>query len=105
MKIATKVIAWEQTDLTAKNFWFFYKAIQPNETPVFGYEDPHIVIPAVEGQTEYQLQIPGQLALTEGTYALGVAAADAEGNLSDITTLVRFFDFTAPAAPQNLRVL
>ena len=105
MKIATKVVAWELTDETTANFGLYYKAVTDGAQPSFNYEDPCIMIPAVKGQTQYQVQIPGQLPLTEGQYALGLCAFDAEGNGSDFAVLVRFFDFTAPAVPTNFRVL
>lgn len=105
MKIATKSLAWFSDDPTATSFWIFYKPVLGADPPSFTYDDPHIVVPAVSGQTDYSIQIPGQLPLTEGQYALGICAFDAEGNGSDIVVLVRFFDFTAPAAPTNFRVV
>ena len=107
MRIATKVIAFEdpQMGMGVSSFFLYYKLISGEAPPSFAYDDPHLTIPAVQGQKDYQVQIPGQLPLTEGQYALGFAAADAEGNISDIAVLVRFFDFTAPLAPVNIRVL
>ena len=45
------------------------------------------------------------IPITEGQWAIAVAFADAEGNISDFAVMMRFFDFTAPLAPTNLRIL
>jgi hypothetical protein len=103
MKIASKSIGW--TDQNAgegvANFLLFYS--QGN--PVFSYELPSIPIPAVQGQTEYVYTLPGAIPLTEGEWTLWIAAADAEGNISDPVSVTRFFDFTPPQPITNLRIL
>lgn len=68
------------------------------------YTSPKISIPAVPGQITYEVDIPAQVPIGEGQYELGASAVDESGNESDITVLDSFFDFTAPAAPLNLRV-
>ena len=106
MKIATKVFEWDDPNAGAgvASFYVYYRKVEEGEPPVFGYDDPHLVVPAVQGQPTYSLELPGSIPLTEGVWALGLAAADPEGNISDIVVLLRPFDFTAPAAPENLRV-
>ena len=104
MKIATKSFGWTDPNAGAgvSNFYVYWAA---GHTTPFAYELPKTAVPVVEGQTEYVFQLPGPIPLTEGEWTLWVAAADAEGNISDPGMLTRFFDFTAPVAPVNLRVL
>lgn len=102
MKIAEKSIAW--TDPNAGQgvaaFYLYYAQGAP-----FAYELPHAVVPAVPGQAEYVYALPGEIPLTEGEWTLWIAAADADGNISDPASVTRFFDFTPPLAPTDLRVL
>jgi hypothetical protein len=66
---------------------------------------PFITIPAVAGQTLYSVVAPDQLPLTDGSWQITVTALDGEGNESDEVAIIRPFDFVAPSAPYNLRVL
>jgi len=103
MKIATKSIAWtdQNEGQGVANFLIFYA--QGN--PTFSYELPSIPIPAVQGQVEYVYTLPGAIPLTEGEWTIWIAAADAEGNISDPVSVTRFFDFTPPQPVTNLRIL
>ena len=103
MKIATKSIAWTdpQAGADVANIHIYYA--QGN--PTFSYELPKVVVPAVLGQQEYSYLLPGAIPLTEGEWTLFICFADAEGNISDPASLTRFFDFTAPRAPENLKVI
>jgi hypothetical protein len=99
-----KSIAW--TDPNAgQGVAEFYLYYAPGEAPPFDYDMPHVVIPAVPDKSDYVYALPGQIPLTEGTWTLWVAAADADGNISDPASVTRFFDFTPPLAPVDLRVL
>ena len=104
MKIATKSIAWTDPNagVGVSAFQLFYAQ---GSDPVFSYDNQKIVIPAVEGQTEYLYVLPGGIPLTEGQWTIWIAAADAEGNISDPASVTRFFDFTPPLPVTNLRVL
>ena len=104
MKIAAKSIAWTDPNagIGVASFYLYYTA---GSGTTFSYDDPKVAIPAVVGQSEYVYNLPGVIPLTEGEWTLRIAAADAEGNISDPASLTRFFDFTAPLAPSNLRVL
>jgi hypothetical protein len=104
MLIQKKTFSFSITGLGAPvASWVFYKKAD-NPTVPFTYMDPHIVVPVETGKLTYNLIIPDQIPLEEGMYQLGVASFDAEGNGSDIVTLTRFFDFTAPDAPFDLKV-
>lgn len=103
MKIATKSIAWTDPQAGAGVQGFLLYYAQGN--PVFAYDLPHVVIPAVPEQTEYAYQLPGAVPLTEGEWTLWIAAADAEGNISDPASVTRPFDFTPPLPVQNVRVV
>lgn len=104
MLIQKKTFSFSITGLGAPiAAWVFYKKSTDPPIP-FMYDDPHIVIPIEAGKLSYSLVIPDQIPLEEGMYQLGVATFDAEGNGSDIVTLTRFFDFTAPDAPFDLKV-
>lgn len=103
MKIAEKSIAW--TDPNAGQGVAGFRLYYAPGSPAFDYELPHVVVPAVAGQAEYVYALPGGIPLTEGEWTLWIAAADAEGNLSDPVSVTRFFDFTPPLAPTDLRVL
>lgn len=102
MKVATKSLGWTdpQAGAGVQNYLIFYA--QGN--PPFSYELPSVAVPAVPGQAEYVYQLPGAIPLTEGEWTLWVAAADAEGNISDPASVTRPFDFTPPRAPENVRV-
>lgn len=106
MKIAVKSFAFTDPNagMGVAVFFMYYRSYVAGAAP-FVYDDPHIPIPAVEGQSEYVVQLPGGIPLTEGQWELGLCGADAEGNISDIIVISRFFDFTAPLAPTNLRIL
>ncbi len=103
MKIATKSIAWSDPNAGqgVADFLIYYAQGQT----AFSYDLPHVAVPAVPGQAEYVYQLPGEIPLTEGEWTLWIAAADADGNISDPASVTRFFDFTPPLAPSNLRVL
>lgn len=104
MYIATKSIAW--TDPNAgqgvANFNIYYAQ---GAGTAFNYDLPKAIVPAVQGQAEYVYELPGSIPLTESEWTLWIAAADAEGNISDPVSVTRFFDFTPPLAPVDLRVL
>lgn len=103
MKIATKSIAWRDPNegQGVANFLLYYA--QGN--PPFSYDLPSLSIPSVPGQSEYVYTLPGAIPLTEAEWTLWIAAADSEGNISDPVSVTRFFDFTPPLAPVDLRVL
>ena len=103
MKIATKSIAW--TDPNQGEGVTDFRLYYAQGNPAFSYELPYVPVPAVPGQAEYVYTLPGAVPLTEGEWTLWVAAADAEGNISDPASVTRFFDFTPPLPVQNLRVL
>lgn len=69
------------------------------------YNSPKVTIPVVSGQTLYSVILPDQMPVTDGQYQVGVASEDSAGNLSDIAVLDYFFDFIAPVAPSNLKVI
>lgn len=103
MKIATKSIAWSDPNAGqgVADFLIYYAQGQP----AFSYDLPHVAVPAVPGQSEYVYTLPGEIPLTEAEWTLWIAAADADGNISDPVSVTRFFDFTPPPAPLNVRVL
>ena len=67
---------------------------------------PHISIPITTGQLIYVVELPNaDLGITEGTYLLGAASADGNGNETDPTIMQQAFDFIPPQnKPKNLRV-
>jgi hypothetical protein len=79
-------------------FNIYYSKIPVN------YESPRIEIPAVEGQTTYEVDIPAQIPISDGQYQLGVSAVDIPGNESDIVVIDYFFKFIVPLAPVNLKI-
>jgi hypothetical protein len=100
-KIISKTLMFDapevMTDVAAFNVFFSKDALT--------YDSPSVNIPAVSGQEEYAVTIPGPgIIITEGTYNIGVAAVDAAGNQSDIEQISFPFDLTAPPKPENLRV-
>ena len=103
MKIAEKSIAW--TDPNAGQGVAVFRLYYAQGAPEFSYELPHVAVPAVAGQAEYIYTLPGAIPLIEGEWTLWIAAADADGNISDPVSVTRFFDFTPPLAPTDLRVL
>lgn len=103
MKIAEKSIAW--TDPNAGQGVADFRLYYAQGAPAFSYELPHVAVPAVSGQAEYVYALPGAIPLTEGEWTLWIAAADADGNISDPVSVTRFFDFTPPLAPTDFRVL
>lgn len=101
MLIQRKILGFEHDGVGVSEFRIRYIRGEGE----FSYGLPVFRIPFVAGQTAYTFSVPDDLPLTEGNYILWLTAADAEGNESDPVQLSRFFDFTAPSAPVNFRVL
>jgi hypothetical protein len=65
---------------------------------------PFIQFPVVEGQLIYDIELPGQFALTEDEYIFGVATVDATGNEPDDVEASGFFDFTPPPKVKSVKI-
>lgn len=96
-KIVSKKLWFDEADMTGVVSFYVYYARSPE---VITYETPHVTIPALPGQTAYEVDLPVMVPVGEGSYNLGVAAVDEAGNISDIDVMASFFDFTAPTAPK-----
>ena len=101
-KLVTKTLQFDADGIEGiKGFNVYY--CKEVEGPL-NYEKPFVFIPVVVGKTAYSLVLPGTTGMTDGSYILGVAAVDTEGNISDISAVTYFFDFTPPKKPLNVRV-
>jgi hypothetical protein len=102
-RIKSKKFSFDDVSVPADgvvSFNVYYKKDAPVDV-----DSPFVnVLKAGDGQT-YVVDIPATVPVGEGTYHIGVCSVDMAGNESDIPELTGFFDWTAPPAPTNLRII
>lgn len=95
-KVKTATLTFDEADLTdVVSFRVYYSQGDAGVS----YKSPFITIPVVAGQTEYPVEFPTTVPVTDGQWNLGVSALDDMGNESDMDAISPFFDFIPPAKP------
>jgi hypothetical protein len=95
MKLATVKKYFDEADLTNVDHFNFYYVTFP---AIPDYTSPSAKIPVVAGQTKYEVDLPGEFNLPVGVYNIGISAADASGNETDIDVIE--VPLAVPTAPK-----
>jgi len=100
-KIFNRRISWEPSiaeDVVAHRVY----VVQGIEEPT--YDDLNVTVNMPKTEVVVPDEFPG-FPLYDGEYTIGIVAIDDWGNESDMATATVPFDFIAPSAPTNIKVL
>ncbi len=100
-KIAKRTYQFQSVPADAKTVRVYYKKV--SDGPL-DYDSPFVQISAVPGPMN--IALPDQVPITDGEWALAATILDDAGNESDMGAAVQYpFDFVAPAAPTEGKIL
>lgn len=100
-KVFSKTIKWDPSDDVDVVSHRVY-VVQGTEDPT--YEDLNVTVNMPKTELLVPDEFPG-FPLSDGDYTIGIVAVDDWGNESDMEVATHPFDFIAPSAPTNIRIV
>lgn len=100
-KVFNKKIMWDasiDTDVVSHKVYI----VQGTNAPT--YEDLNVTVAMPKTELTVPDEVPN-FPLYDGDYTIGIVAVDDWGNESDMEVATHPFDFIAPIAPTNIRVV